>query len=87
MNDKGLKELVDISGFYGSRPDYVIAGGGNTSYKNEDKLWIKASGTSLATIDEKGFVCMSRSRLGDIAEKKYSNDAFNSVPCRPEAFG
>ena len=28
----------------------VIAGGGNTSYKSADTLWVKASGAALATI-------------------------------------
>ena len=33
----------------------VIAGGGNTSFKTADRLWVKASGHALATIDEEGF--------------------------------
>src|SRR6056297_761506 len=69
-----LNDLVKISQKYGKDPDYVIAGGGNTSYKNNDYLWIKASGTSLATITEDGFAKMDRSCLNKIAEKKYSTD-------------
>jgi rhamnose utilization protein RhaD (predicted bifunctional aldolase and dehydrogenase) len=69
-----LAELVKISQAYGSNPDYVIAGGGNTSFKNEEFLWIKASGTSLATITEEGFAKMDRHCLGQIAEKSYSSD-------------
>ena len=57
-----------------SDPSFVIAGGGNTSYKNEEKIWIKASGISLATIDEKGFVSLSREKLKGISQKKYSAD-------------
>ena len=45
-----LKELVDISRFYGVNKDYVIAGGGNTSYKDDKYLWVKASGTTLGTV-------------------------------------
>ena len=67
-----IKELVEISHFYGNNKDYVIAGGGNTSYKNEDQIWIKASGTSLADIEVDGFVCLSRVRLKKISSKKYS---------------
>ena len=36
MNE--IKQLIRISQFYGSDSRYVIAGGGNTSYKNADKL-------------------------------------------------
>jgi rhamnose utilization protein RhaD (predicted bifunctional aldolase and dehydrogenase) len=69
------KDLVDISRFYGADPEYVIAGGGNTSFKDDSKIWVKASGIALETIDEKGFVCLSREKLKVIEEKKYSSDA------------
>lgn len=71
---KELKNLVEISNYFGKNPEYVIAGGGNTSYKNNQFLWIKASGTSLATITEEGFVRMDRNCLQKISEKTYSND-------------
>ena len=32
-----IKELIEISRFYGTDKEYVIAGGGNTSYKDEDR--------------------------------------------------
>ncbi len=69
-----LKSLVAISRYFGKYPEYVIAGGGNTSYKNESHLWIKASGTSLATITEEGFAKMDRNCLRKIADQKYSRD-------------
>jgi rhamnose utilization protein RhaD (predicted bifunctional aldolase and dehydrogenase) len=69
-----LKNLVDISRLFGADPSYVIAGGGNTSYKDEEKIWIKASGISLATIDENGFVSLSREKLKLISHKQYSED-------------
>lgn len=72
--DSILNDLVNISRKYGSNPEYVIAGGGNTSCKNDNYLWIKASGTSLATIDEDGFAKMDRNCLDKIATKNYSND-------------
>ncbi len=71
MNNE-LKELAEISQHFGKDPEYVLAGGGNTSYKNQDYLWIKASGTSLATITEDGFVKMDRHGLNRISEKIYS---------------
>lgn len=68
-------ELVSLSRYFG-KPDYVIAGGGNTSYKKGDKLWIKASGIALDGIDESGFVCLSRSQLDKISSTEYSEDPF-----------
>lgn len=72
--DKNLQDLVRVSRLFGSDPSFVIAGGGNTSWKNDEKIWIKASGTSLATIDENGFVSLSREKLKLISQKQYSND-------------
>jgi rhamnose utilization protein RhaD (predicted bifunctional aldolase and dehydrogenase) len=73
--EEGMKELVEVSQLFGSDPSFVIAGGGNTSYKNAEKIWIKASGISLATIDENGFVSLSREKLKVVSEKSYSEDA------------
>ncbi len=70
-----IQQLIDISRHYGSDPAYVIAGGGNTSYKDEKQIWIKASGIPLAGIDESGFVCLSRQKLGEIEEKTYSENS------------
>ena len=75
-----LDELVRISRSYGNNPEYVIAGGGNTSYKDDEHLWIKASGTSLVTITGEGFAKMDRNCLHRIAEKRYS-----SSPLKREA--
>ncbi len=74
INPSELKDLVKISRFYGMKKDYVLAGGGNTSFKDKEKLWIKASGVSLENINETGFVCLSRNKLKKISEKKYSSD-------------
>jgi rhamnose utilization protein RhaD (predicted bifunctional aldolase and dehydrogenase) len=71
----GIEELVAVSRFYGSNPDYVIAGGGNTSFKDEKHLYIKGSGTSLAKIEPAGFVKMERERLARIWEKDYPGEA------------
>jgi len=70
-----IQDLIEISRHYGGDPSYVIAGGGNTSYKDEEKLWIKASGIPLAGIDEGGFVCLSRQGLREIEEQSYSKDS------------
>ncbi len=71
---KEIQDLISISQYYGNDTRFVIAGGGNTSYKNEDKIWVKASGSSLATITEEGFAVLDRSLLSAMADKQYSND-------------
>ncbi len=69
-----ISELIDISRFYGRDKDFVIAGGGNTSYKDEKTIWIKASGQSLADLTENGLVTLSRQKLQIISESIYSED-------------
>lgn len=70
-----IQELIKISRYYGDDPAYVIAGGGNTSYKDEKRIWIKASGIPLAGIGESGFVCLSREKLGEIEVSSYPEDS------------
>jgi rhamnose utilization protein RhaD (predicted bifunctional aldolase and dehydrogenase) len=72
-----VQELAGISRFYGANPSYVIAGGGNTSFKDKDYLYIKASGTSLARAEPGDFVKMDRAALAKIWKKTY--------PAGPEA--
>jgi len=69
-----LDNLVLLSNRYGSNPDYVLAGGGNTSYKDEKYLYVKASGTALADITAEGFVKMDRAALERIFAREYSSD-------------
>jgi rhamnose utilization protein RhaD (predicted bifunctional aldolase and dehydrogenase) len=66
-----LAEITELSHFYGANPDYVIAGGGNTSYKDNDTIWIKGSGTSLGDIKPEGFVAMDRAKLAAIWKTNY----------------
>ncbi|MBT3385165.1 MAG: SDR family NAD(P)-dependent oxidoreductase [Prolixibacteraceae bacterium] len=73
--NKEIKELIEVSRFYGQKKEYVIAGGGNTSFKNEDYLWIKASGINLGDIDENGFCVLDRKKLNDIPNQQFSNDS------------
>ena len=72
--DLNIQKLIDISRKYGGDSRYVIAGGGNTSYKTADRLWVKASGHALATIGEEGLAVLDRSRLAPMGEKAYSAD-------------
>lgn len=66
-----LSTLVKMSNTYGSNPAYVLAGGGNTSVKDETTLYVKGSGTQLATIKAEEFVEMSRARLNEIMKTEY----------------
>jgi rhamnose utilization protein RhaD (predicted bifunctional aldolase and dehydrogenase) len=70
----GMNELIELSRRYGSNPDYVLAGGGNTSFKEEGTLFVKASGFALSTIDEKGFARMSLKKLDALWSKDYPKD-------------
>lgn len=72
---EAIQNLIDISRKYGSDERFVIAGGGNTSYKDEEKLWVKASGHALATITEEGFAVLDRALLNPMGKKKYSADS------------
>ena len=69
-----IEKLVEVSRKYGSDDRYVIAGGGNTSFKTEDRLWVKASGHALATIGDDGFAVLDRALLNPMGEKEYSGD-------------
>jgi NAD(P)-dependent dehydrogenase (short-subunit alcohol dehydrogenase family)/rhamnose utilization protein RhaD (predicted bifunctional aldolase and dehydrogenase) len=69
-----IKELIEISEYYGNNKDYVIAGGGNTSYKDDETIWIKASGQSLAEMTEEGLVALNREKLHVISSNTYSDD-------------
>jgi len=70
-----IETLVAFSNHYGADARFVLAGGGNTSFKTDEHLYIKGSGTSLATITAEGFVRMDRSALAAIWEKTYPEDS------------
>lgn len=70
MRDE-LAALTEMSNRYGGNADYVLAGGGNTSVKIGPILYVKGSGTSLATIQAEDFVSMDREKLGRMLEKQY----------------
>lgn len=69
-----IEDLIAISRKFGQDSRFVIAGGGNTSYKDENRLWVKASGHALATITEDGFAILDRTLLNEMGEKAYNED-------------
>lgn len=71
MFENELTALAEMSNKFGSDADYVLAGGGNTSFKSDDCLFVKGSGTALATITPDEFVRMDRRALEAMWDKNY----------------
>lgn len=71
MYTEMLAALAAMSNRYGADPAYVLAGGGNTSFKSADRLWIKGSGTALATIKPEDFVVLRRDALANMWTAAY----------------
>lgn len=69
-----ISQLAAISRRYGADPAYCLAGGGNTSVKTEDRLWVKASGHALGQITPVGFVEMDRGALTHMLAAAYPDD-------------
>ena len=69
-----MQNLVDYSRKYGSDPELVLAGGGNTSMKENGVLYVKGSGCSLSSIKAENFVAMDLNKLLAILEKSYPDD-------------
>ncbi len=74
MYTEKLAALAAMSNRYGANPEYVLAGGGNTSFKSADRLWVKGSGTSLKTIRPEDFVVLERELLGAMWSQDYPAD-------------
>jgi len=73
MDKAALAQLIAISRAVGANPDYVQAGGGNTSVKSEDgrTMAIKASGTPLTAMSETvGWVELDTARVLSIFDRK-----------------
>ena len=92
--DDELEIICKLSRFYGSDPSIVLAGGGNTSCKIDNRMFVKASGTSLATMQRDGFVKMDRDQLNALANATLDEDpdkreeqykaAITGARCEPE---
>lgn len=50
------RDIIALSNDFGADEDYSRAGGGNSSYKHDGILYIKPSGTALATLQEEDLV-------------------------------
>ncbi|MFP4426311.1 MAG: class II aldolase/adducin family protein [Spirochaetaceae bacterium] len=69
-----LQDIITLSRFYGRDPEWVIAGGGNSSVKDESTLYVKASGSALGTASEESFVAIDRQKLSRFWTKEYPAD-------------
>ena len=69
-----LEKITALSVKYGSDARFVLAGGGNTSFKDETYLYVKPSGVSLAAIQPENFVKMERAQIRKIFTEKLSAD-------------
>ncbi len=69
-----LENLIRFSNFYGADASLVLAGGGNTSAKENGYMYVKGSGTALATIKADGFVKIDLEKLGRIFTAEYSEN-------------
>lgn len=70
-----LSTITKLSNYFGSNSEFVLAGGGNTSCKDEKYLYVKPSGVSLAKITEKDFVKMERA----IIRECFTWDSFDNA--------
>ncbi|MCK5843409.1 MAG: SDR family NAD(P)-dependent oxidoreductase [Victivallales bacterium] len=70
-----LDELTELSNMYGSDPEFVLAGGGNTSVKTDDVLFIKPSGIQLASIKADDFIKLNRGGVDEVFSLNPPEDA------------
>lgn len=71
-----MHQLVEMSRYLGDpAKGYAMLGEGNTSARIDgDSFYVKASGTTLSTIDESGFVAVSISKVTAILDDPSAGD-------------
>lgn len=74
QSQPAIDQLVALSRLYGSDPAFVLAGGGNTSVKVGNRLFVKGSGHALATITADGFVELDRAALQSLLDSTLDAD-------------
>ncbi|MEO8436889.1 MAG: class II aldolase/adducin family protein [Chloroflexota bacterium] len=63
-----LVEMVELSRRFGADPEFVRAGGGNSSAKADGVMYIKPSGVSLATLTVNSLIALAIEPLLDVLE-------------------
>jgi uncharacterized oxidoreductase yuxG len=81
-----IEGLVEISKYSGMREDLVQAGGGNTSVKDEDYMYVKSSGCQLSEVREDfGYSKVDYKKLNIlleeflIEERDYEKDVLSKI--------
>jgi len=69
-----MEQLVEMSNRYGKDENYVLLGGGNTSYKEDGVMRVKGSGSALASVNPEDFIPMDTAKLLSLLEKPYPSD-------------
>ena len=69
-----IQKLVEFSRRYGSNPDCVCTGSGNTSLKENGVMYIKASGYELGKMTEEDLVKVDLNKLIPVMEKDYGDN-------------
>lgn len=78
QNSIEINKLVKMSKKFGQDPDYVQGGGGNTSVKSDDIMYIKASGTALKNMSmQKGFTGVLFKNLLNILKENLKDKNFS----------
>jgi rhamnose utilization protein RhaD (predicted bifunctional aldolase and dehydrogenase) len=70
-----LQMRVYTSQLLGQSEELVLHGGGNTSYKTEDTLYVKGSGWNLVDIEEPGFAPVALDVLREMAARDALSDS------------
>jgi len=70
-----LDEIILLSQKYGKDPELVLAGGGNTSIKEDGILYVKASGSTLGGATEKSFVALQIEKLLNLLDSGNPDEA------------
>ncbi|MEA1878509.1 MAG: SDR family NAD(P)-dependent oxidoreductase [Bacteroidota bacterium] len=71
---KELEQLLALSLKLGNNLNQIQAAGGNTSFKDDKYLWVKASGFELKHAGPDSFVQCHRDKLESNLRKTYSSD-------------
>ena len=66
-----LAILTGMSNRYGANNEYVLAGGGNTSFKEDGVMYVKGSGAQMSDILPDQFVAMDVNLLREMVSKEY----------------
>ncbi|MBR5257946.1 MAG: class II aldolase/adducin family protein [Clostridia bacterium] len=69
-----LSPLIYFSRLYGANPALVCCGGGNTSMKEGNVMYVKGSGTALKDAVTETFVGMDREKLLKMLDEPYPTD-------------